>query len=45
MSNHFDFKGLVKTVGFKYNQPDIYKVAFTHTTYSNEHKVPSNERL
>jgi len=49
MSNYqnkqFDFKGLVKKVGFKYNKPDLYKIAFTHTTYSNEHKVPSNERL
>lgn len=49
MSNHpknqFDFKGLVNHVGFKYNKPDLYKIAFTHTTYSNEHKIPSNERL
>lgn len=45
MSNQFDFKGLVNKVGFKYNKPDLYKIAFTHTTYSNEHKVPSNERL
>lgn len=45
MSNHFDFKGLTQKVGFKYNKPDLYKVAFTHTTYSNEHKIPSNERL
>lgn len=45
MNNEFDFKGLVKQVGFKYHKPDLYKIAFTHTTYSNEHKIPSNERL
>lgn len=44
-SNNFDFKGLVECVGFKYKKHDLYKIAFTHTTYSNEHKIPSNERL
>ncbi len=44
-NNDFDFKGLVNQVGFKYKKPDLYKVAFTHTTYSNEHKISSNERL
>ena len=45
MSNQFDFKGLVKTVGFKYNKPDLYKIALTHATYANEHKIQNNERL
>ena len=44
-NDQFDFKGLVKQVGFKYKSPALYKVAFTHTTYSNEHKIPSYERL
>ena len=45
IKNVFDFNGLVKKVGFKYKNPEFYKIAFTHTTYSNEHKIPSNERM
>lgn len=45
IKNVFDFNGLVNKVGFKYKNPEFYKIAFTHTTYSNEHKIPSNERM
>lgn len=41
----FNFKGLAEKVGFKYKNPEYYKIAFTHTTYSNEHRIPSNERM
>ena len=44
-NDHFNFKGLVNKVGFRYNNPELYKTAFTHTTYANEKRIVSNERM
>lgn len=47
MNNTFktNFIEFAKTNNIHYNNINIYFVAFTHTSYSNEHKVKSNERL
>ena len=39
------FNELAKNNSIKYNDINIYYLAFTHTSYANEHHVPSNERL
>ena len=40
-----NFKEFAKKNNIHYNNINLYIVAFTHTSYSNEHKVESNERL
>ena len=44
-NDQFNFKGLANKVKFHYNNPDLYKIAFTHTTYANEKRIVSNERM
>ena len=39
------FDAFAKENGIKYNDINIYIKAFTHTSYANEHKCESNERL
>ena len=39
------FKELAKNLNIKYKDINLYFQAFTHKSYSNEHKVPCNERL
>lgn len=39
------FKELASRVNIKYKDINLYYLAFTHTSYANEHHVPSNERL
>ena len=40
-----NFNNFAKALDIKYQNIDIYYKAFTHTSYANEHKVESNERL
>ena len=39
------FNSFAKQYNIKYHNIDIYTLAFTHTSYANEHKCESNERL
>lgn len=39
------FYNFAKEIGFHYHNMEIYLKAFTHTSYANEHKMESNERL
>ena len=36
---------LLKKLGIPYKNEKLYETALTHTSYSNEHKVKSYERL
>ena len=38
--NHFQ-----KKIGYLFKNPTLLKTAFTHTSYANEHNIPSYERL
>lgn len=40
-----NFKNLAKEINVKYKDVSIYFLAFTHSTYANEHKIKCNERL
>src|SRR5690554_4875763 len=44
-SNDDRIKSILKSLNIKFNDFNIYKTAFTHQSYSNEHGVMSNERL
>ena len=39
------FNNFAKALDIKYNNIEIFYKAFTHTSFANEHKVESNERL
>lgn len=39
------FNSFMNELGIKYNDINIYLKAFTHTSFANEHKLESNERL
>lgn len=39
------FNSFAKNYNIKYNDINLYFKAFTHTSYANEHKCESNERL
>ena len=39
------FNNFAKTLNINYHDGEIFYRAFTHTSYANEHKVESNERL
>ena len=36
---------LEKNIGYKFKNIDLLKNALTHTSYANEHKINSNEKL
>ena len=40
-----NFDHFAKQMGFVYHNRDLFLKAFTHTSYANEHKLESNERL
>jgi len=40
-----NFTNIVKRLHLIYNNIELYRLAFTHKTYGNEHKCPYNERL
>ncbi len=39
------FENLEKELKYTFNNKNLLKNALTHTSYANEHKVPSNEKL
>ena len=39
------FNNFMENLGIKYNDIEVYFKAFTHTSFANEHKTESNERL
>lgn len=40
-----DLSAVEKIIGYSFVNKELLKVAFTHSSYSNEHRVPNNERL
>lgn len=42
---YHEFRILSKKLGLYYNDIEIYKTAFVHTSFANEHHLLSNERL
>ena len=45
MKNHVNIQEVEKIIGYKFKKPKLLIKALTHSSYSNEHKVESNERL
>lgn len=45
MKNQVNIQEVEKIVGYKFKSPKLLIKALTHSSYSNEHKVESNERL
>lgn len=45
MSNNFDEKKIEKIIHYGFKNKELLKTAFTHSSYANEKKVASNERL
>ena len=45
MKNQVNIQEVEKIVGYKFKSPKLLVKALTHSSYSNEHKVESNERL
>ena len=45
MKNHVNTQEVEKIIGYKFKKPKLLVKALTHSSYSNEHKVESNERL
>ena len=43
--NKFDFKKIEKIIHYSFKNKELLKTAFTHSSYANEKKVDSNERL
>ena len=42
---NFNSEKIEKIIGYTFKNKDLLKKAFTHSSFSNEHKVQSNERL
>jgi len=40
-----DFRNLEKELDYSFKNKELLKTALTHTSYANEHKVTSNEKL
>lgn len=45
MKNQVNIQDVEKIIGYKFKSPKLLIKALTHSSYSNEHKVESNERL
>ncbi len=45
MKNYVNTQEVEKIIGYKFKKPKLLIKALTHSSYSNEHKVESNERL
>ena len=45
VNNSQKIKAITKSLGLEIKDINIYKTAFTHQSYANEHNVESNERL
>jgi len=43
--NDAKIRSILESLNIKYNDFDLFKTAFTHQSYSNEHGVKSNQRL
>ena len=43
--NKFDFKKIEKIIHYSFKNKELLKTAFTHSSYANEKKIDSNERL
>ncbi|MBQ9790353.1 MAG: ribonuclease III [Clostridia bacterium] len=41
----FDYEKVEKIIGIKFKDKKLLQTAFTHSSFANEHKVESNERL
>lgn len=41
----FDYSALEEIIGYKFKDKLLLKTAFTHSSYANENRVKSNERL
>ena len=41
----FDAQKIEKLIGYTFKDKSLLKTAFTHSSFANEHKVDSNERL
>ena len=41
----FNSKQIEKIIGYQFKKQGLLKTAFVHSSYANEHKVDSNERL
>ena len=42
---NFDIQKIEKIIGYAFKNKELLKTAFTHSSFSNEHRVESNERL
>jgi len=40
-----DFSEIERIIGYNFHKKELLKTAFTHSSYSNEHKAENNERL
>lgn len=45
MKINFNTAEVEKIIGYNFKNKSLLKTAFTHSSYSNEHRVESNERL
>ena len=45
MKNYVNTQEVEEIIGYKFKKPKLLIKALTHSSYSNEHKVESNERL
>lgn len=45
MKNQINLADVEKIIGYKFKKPKLLIKALTHSSYSNEHNVESNERL
>ena len=45
MDNRFNFDEICKIIGYTFNNQNLLKTAFTHSSYANQHLKESNERL
>ena len=41
----FDIESIEKKIGYRFDDKSLLKLAFTHSSYANENKVASNEKL
>ena len=45
MKNQVNIQDVQQIIGYKFKKPKLLIKALTHSSYSNEHRVESNERL